>query len=75
MTNSKLATIVEHIERLNQEKADLSADITELYAEAKDDGYDPKIVREVIRVRKMDADARADMSAMVETYLTELGGA
>jgi uncharacterized protein (UPF0335 family) len=69
----QLRTIVARIERLEEEKAALAADIREVYAEAKGNGFDVKALRAVIRIRKQDADKRKEEVAILDTYLHALG--
>jgi len=73
--NSKeqLRSIVERIERLEAEKAEMSADIKDVYAEAKGNGYDVKALRTIVRMRKQDAAALAKHEAILETYMLALG--
>jgi len=73
VSKGQLRSLVERIERLEEEKTALSADIREVYAEAKSNGYDPKIMRQVIRIRKMDGNERAEQEALLDTYLAALG--
>ena len=68
-TKEKLRQYVARIERLEAEKAELAADVREVYAEVKTFGFDPKILRKVISVRKKDADERAEEEAMLDLYL------
>ena len=68
-----LRSIVERIERLEEEKKALAEDIKEVYAEAKGQGFDTKIIRKVISLRKKDPDDRAEEAALLETYLESLG--
>jgi uncharacterized protein (UPF0335 family) len=68
-----LKSFIERIERLEEEKATLVADIREVYAEAKGQGFDTKIMRKVIGLRKMETADRQEMEAMVDLYLTALG--
>ena len=68
-----LRAFVELIERLEQEKAALMADIREVYAEAKGTGFDPKIMRQVVRIRKMEPDQRQEEEYVLDTYLNALG--
>ncbi|MCM0020017.1 MAG: DUF2312 domain-containing protein, partial [Tagaea sp.] len=63
-----LRSFVERIERLETEKADLGADIREVYAEAKGNGFDTKIMRQVIKLRKMEEDARKEMDEVLDLY-------
>lgn len=67
-----LLSIVERIERLDEEKSALSDDIKEIYAEAKSKGFDSAILRKVIRLRAMDPDKRAEQEALIDTYMVAL---
>lgn len=69
----RLRQIVARIERLEEEKAGLAADIKEVYAEAKSAGYDTKVLRKVITLRKQDRRARAEMEQVMDLYLAALG--
>lgn len=69
----QLKSLVERIERLEEEKAALSADIKEVYAEAKGHGFDVKILRKVVRIRKMDAAERSSEEEMLDLYLSAVG--
>jgi uncharacterized protein (UPF0335 family) len=69
----QLKTLIERIERLEEEKAALSNDIKEVYAEAKGNGFDTKAIRKVIRIRKMDATEREEQDALLELYMSALG--
>jgi uncharacterized protein (UPF0335 family) len=69
----QLKAFVERIERLEEEKKSLSDDIRDVYAEAKGNGYDVKALRQVVRLRKQDANERAEQEAILETYLQALG--
>ena len=73
MTNNKLAEIVNRIERLEDERAVLAADIKDIYTEAKSSGYDPKIIKKVIALRKKDAATIAEEEALLDTYKSALG--
>ena len=70
---AKLKSFVERIERLEGEKAELGADIREVYAEAKGTGFDPKIMRQVLRLRKMAEADRQEQGYLLDTYLHALG--
>jgi uncharacterized protein (UPF0335 family) len=70
-----LRSFIERIQRLEEEKAVIVADIREVYAEAKGQGFDPKIMRMVVRLLKMDAADRAEQFALIDLYLGALGGA
>jgi uncharacterized protein (UPF0335 family) len=69
---AKLKSFVQRIERLEAEKAELAADIREVYAEAKGNGFDTKIMRQVIRLRKMEEPERREMDELLELYRTAL---
>lgn len=69
----QLQSIIQRIERLEEEKAATAGDIKEVYAEAKANGFDVKILRQVIRLRKMDKADRQEQEAILELYLSALG--
>lgn len=71
----QLKSLVERIERLEEEKRALAGDINEVYAEAKANGFDTKILRKVIALRRKDTVEREEEEAMVTLYLSALGGA
>jgi len=64
---------IERIERLEEEKKGISEDISDVYAEYKSKGYDPKIMRQIVRLRKMQPHDRQEMEAILQTYLAALG--
>jgi uncharacterized protein (UPF0335 family) len=72
-TNGQLKALIERIEREEEQKAEIAAGIKEIYMEGKSAGYDVKILRKIIAVRKKDPAARAEEAAIMETYLAELG--
>jgi uncharacterized protein (UPF0335 family) len=69
----QLKSIVERIERLEEEKKTIADDIKAVYAEAKANGYDVKVLRRVIAIRKQDADQRAEFEAILDLYLQAVG--
>jgi uncharacterized protein (UPF0335 family) len=69
----QLKSFVERIERLEEEKKTISDDIKDVYAEAKANGFDVKILRQVIRLRKQDADERSEQETLLDLYLAALG--
>ena len=69
----QLKSIVERIERLEEQKAHLADDIREIFAEAKAYGFDPKVLRDVLRIRKMDKSERDEREAVLDTYLHAIG--
>jgi len=72
-TAGQLKALIERIERLEEEKKTISEDIKEVYAEAKTNGFDGKILRKIISLRKQDRDERLEQEALLETYLRALG--
>jgi len=72
-TREKLKQYIARIERLESEKAELSADIREVYAESKTFGFDTKVLRKTIALRKIEAHERAEMDAMLELYMDAIG--
>lgn len=73
ISGENLRQYIQRIERLEEEKAGLAEDIREVYAEAKGNGFDPKIMRQVIRIRKMESHKREEQEALLDTYLHALG--
>lgn len=69
----RLKSFIERIERLEEEKAALAEDIREVYSEAKGNGFDVKIMRQIVRLRKMDSSDRQEMEAILDTYMAALG--
>ena len=66
-------SFIERIERLEEERATIAVDIREVYAEAKANGVDPKIMRQVVKLRKMESGDRQEQEAMLEIYKEALG--
>ncbi|MDO8838042.1 MAG: DUF2312 domain-containing protein [Parvibaculum sp.] len=73
IARDQLRSIVERIERLEEEKAALANDIKEVYAEAKGNGFDTKTLRQVVRIRKQDKAERQEQEAILDLYLSALG--
>ena len=69
----QLKAIIERIERLEEEKKTISDDIRDVYAEAKGNGFDVKALRTIVRMRKQDANERAEQETILETYMQALG--
>lgn len=74
VSKDQLKSIIERVERLEEDKAAIASDIKDVYAEAKGNGYDTKALRAIVRYRKEDAQDRAEREAIFETYLNALGG-
>jgi uncharacterized protein (UPF0335 family) len=68
VNTDRLRSLIERIERLEEEKKDISADIKDIYGEAKAAGYDTKIMRQIIKLRKMDSLERDEAEMLLETY-------
>ena len=69
----RLRTFIERIERLEEEKAGIAADIKEVFAEAKGTGFDVKVMRQVIRLRKQDVEDRREQEELLDLYKRALG--
>ena len=74
IAQGKLKSLVERIERLEEDKAVVANDLKEVYAEAKGEGFDTKILRKVIRLRKQDTAKRQEEEALIELYVNAIGG-
>lgn len=68
IAGDRLRSFVERIERLEEEKAALAADIREVYSEAKGTGFDVKILRQIVRLRKMDVSERQEQEEILDVY-------
>jgi uncharacterized protein (UPF0335 family) len=73
IAGDRLKSFIERIERLEEERRTLSADIKEVYAEAKGTGFDTKIMRQLIRLRKMDKDDLDEQETLLDVYKRALG--
>jgi uncharacterized protein (UPF0335 family) len=73
VAQDQLRAFIERIERMEEEKAAIAGDIKEVYAEAKGNGFDTKVLRKVVSIRKQDASERLEQEALLELYLTSLG--
>lgn len=73
MVNSQLQSVIDRIEKLEDEKRAIADDIREVYAEAKANGFDVRALREIVRLRKMKASERAEREAVLDTYKSALG--
>ncbi|MGW8202611.1 DUF2312 domain-containing protein [Sphingomonas bisphenolicum] len=69
----QLRLFIERIERLEEEKKGLGDDIRDVYLELKSNGYDIKITKQIVRLRKMQPHDRQEMEAILQTYLSALG--
>ena len=73
VAGERLRSFIERIEHLEEEKTALTEDIKEVYSEAKGTGFDVKIMRQIVRLRKLDTADRQEQEALLETYLAALG--
>jgi uncharacterized protein (UPF0335 family) len=71
---TRLKTIIERVERLEEDKAAVANDIKEVFLEAKGEGFDVKILRKVVRLRKQDKAKRLEEEAILDLYLAAIGG-
>jgi uncharacterized protein (UPF0335 family) len=71
--DDRLRQLIERVERLEEEKKGIGDDINDVYGEAKAVGYDTKIMRQIVRLRKMKPDDRREMDMLLDTYKTALG--
>ena len=72
-TAGQLKSIIERIERLEEEKKALADDIRDVFAEAKGTGFDTKVLRRIVSLRKQDLSERQEQDALLETYMAALG--
>ncbi len=70
----RLKSFFERIERLEEDKAAVANDIKEVFAEAKGEGFDTAIMRQVLKLRAMDKVKRDEMEALIDLYLSAIGG-
>jgi uncharacterized protein (UPF0335 family) len=73
IAGDRLKSFIERIERLEEEKRALSEDIKEVFAEAKGTGFDTKIIRQILKIRKMDKDELDEQEALLDVYKRALG--
>lgn len=71
--SAELKAFVERVDRLEEDKAGIAGDIKDVYAEAKGAGYDVKVMRQVVRLRRQDKDARREAEELLRVYLRALG--
>jgi uncharacterized protein (UPF0335 family) len=69
----QLRLFIERVERLEEEKGGIAADIRDVYAEAKANGYDTKTMRSVVRLRRLETHTRQEQDALLDTYRAALG--
>jgi len=69
----RLKQYIERVERLSEEKQGIADDITDVYAEAKSAGFDPKIMKTIVKLRKMSSDKRREEEDLLEVYKSAIG--
>jgi uncharacterized protein (UPF0335 family) len=74
LAQGKLKSLIERIERLEEDKAAVGVDLKEVYAEAKGEGFDTKIIRKVVRLRAQDKAKRQEEEALIDLYISAIGG-
>jgi uncharacterized protein (UPF0335 family) len=72
-TDDRLRLLIERVERLEEEKKGIADDIRDVYGEGKAVGYDTKMMRQIVRLRKMKPDDRREMEMLLEVYKAALG--
>lgn len=73
IAHDQLRAFIERIERMNEEAAAIKSDTAEIYQEAKGNGFDTKILRRIVNIRKQDANERLEQEALLDTYMRALG--
>lgn len=73
VAQDQLRAFVERIERMEEEKKAIADDIKEIYAEAKGNGFDTKVLRQIVRIRRQDHAERMEQEALLDLYMTALG--
>ena len=73
ITAGQLKSIIERVERIEEERKGLLTDIREIYTEAKGNGFEPKIIRAIVRLRKLNPNDRAEQEALLDTYKSAIG--
>ncbi|HWE98664.1 MAG TPA: DUF2312 domain-containing protein [Caulobacteraceae bacterium] len=72
--HGRLKSLIERIERLEEDKTAITGDLKEVYAEAKGEGFDTKIMRKIVRLRKQDRIKRREEEELLELYISAIGG-
>ncbi len=73
IAGEKLMSLIQRIERLEEDRSNIGADIREIYREAKGLGFEPKIIRQLVKMRKMEASDRQEEEALIESYKAAIG--
>jgi uncharacterized protein (UPF0335 family) len=72
-TKNQLMSFIERIERMEEEKAAVATDIKEIYVEAKNNGFETKIIRKIVSLRRKSKEERQEEEALLETYMSSIG--
>jgi len=73
VAGDELKLLFERIERMEEEKKGIAEDIRDIYTEAKSRGYDPKIMRQIVKLRAMDSDKRKEQQSLIDVYASAIG--
>ncbi len=73
ISSSRLKSFIERIEKLEEDKAAVSEDLKEVYAEAKGTGFEVKIIRQIVRLRKIEVEKRREQDELLELYMSAIG--
>jgi len=73
ISGDRLRSIIKRIEKLEEDKAGISEDIKEVYAEAKGTGFDVKIIRQIVRLRKVEVEKRREHEELLDLYMSAIG--
>jgi len=73
VSGTRLKSFIERVERLNEEKSAISEDISDVYGEAKATGFDPKIMRKIVSLRKSNLEKRREEQELLELYMSAIG--
>lgn len=73
ISSARLKSFIERIEKLEEDKAAIGEDLKEVYAEAKGTGFDTKIIRQIVRIRKIDVEKRREQDELLDLYKSALG--
>ncbi len=73
LAGEQLRSLIERIETLEEERSGITADIREIYSEAKSGGFNPKVIRQIVRLRKMDAHDRLEQEELLQLYQQAIG--
>jgi uncharacterized protein (UPF0335 family) len=73
ISSERLRSIIKRIEKLEEDKAAVSEDIKEVYAEAKGTGFDIKIIRQIVRLRKVEVEKRRETEELLDLYMAAIG--